>query len=115
MIRYNAAHRGAEREIFPFTDDKTLPVVAYTGVRWGALLRHTPDDPPGFIPPTAPECYRFVLSCPSVTVALMAPRFRNELDENLQILDCWEPLTVAEQAVIVTHGDRVRRHAGEFP
>src|SRR5262249_18503246 len=48
MIRYNAAHRGAERDVFPMTAPRKLPVIAYTALRWGALLRPTPDDPPGF-------------------------------------------------------------------
>src|SRR5690349_6498149 len=39
MIRYNAAHRGAEREVFPTTDALGMPVIAYTALRWGALLR----------------------------------------------------------------------------
>src|SRR5207302_4135447 len=29
MIRYNAAHRGAETEVFPVTDALGLPVVVY--------------------------------------------------------------------------------------
>jgi predicted aldo/keto reductase-like oxidoreductase len=115
MIRYNAAHCGAEREIFPITDRLGMPVVAYTGVRWGALMQPTPDDPPGFVPPSAPDCYRFVLGCPSVAIALMAPHNRAELDENLRILDCWEPLPPHEYAALVAHGDRVHRHAGSFP
>ena len=61
MIRYNAAHRGAEREVFPVTDALGLPVIAYTALRWGGLLRPTPDDPPGFVVPPAPAWYRFVL------------------------------------------------------
>ena len=36
MIRYNAAHRGAEREVFPVTDARGVPVIAYTALRWGA-------------------------------------------------------------------------------
>ena len=61
MIRYNAAHRGAEREVFPVTDALGLPVIAYTALRWGALLRPTPEDPPGFVVPrprrgTASSC-----------------------------------------------------------
>ena len=35
MIRYNAAHRGAEREVFPVTEALGLPVIAYTALRWG--------------------------------------------------------------------------------
>src|SRR5688572_29286374 len=47
MIRFNAAHRGAEAEIFPVTQSLGLPVVTYTSLRWGALLEPTPADPPG--------------------------------------------------------------------
>ena len=61
MVRYNAAHRGAERDVFPMCKLLGLPVVTYTSIRWGALLRPTPADPPDMDLPTAPECYRFVL------------------------------------------------------
>src|SRR5262249_1202053 len=87
MIRYNAAPRGAEQEIFPVTEARGMPVITYTSLRWGALLKTTLDDPTGFVVPPAPEWYRFVLSRPEVTVALMAPRDRAELDENLTVLE----------------------------
>ena len=115
MIRYNAAHRGAESEIFPVADAGRLPLVVYTGVRWGALLKPTPDDPPGFVPPTAAECYRFQLDEPAVSVALMAPDGRAQLEQNLALLDDWRPLSPARKAELRDHGDRVRRHAGQFP
>ncbi len=115
MIRYNAAHRGAEQEIFPVTDSLGIPVVVYTCLRWGALLNPTPDDPPGFVPARAPAWYRFALQSPSVTVALMAPDNRAELDEDLTVLDAAGPLSVEEYAMLAEHGRRVRRHAGTFP
>jgi predicted aldo/keto reductase-like oxidoreductase len=115
MVRYNAAHRGAEADLFPVTDALRLPVVTYTSLRWGALLDPTPDDPPGFVVPRAPDWYRFVLHHPSVTVALMAPANRAELDEDLTVLDPWRPLTPAEYDQLAAHGQRVRRHAGRFP
>jgi aryl-alcohol dehydrogenase-like predicted oxidoreductase len=114
MIRYNAAHRGAEREVFPVTQPLGLPVVAYTAMRWGALLRPTPDDPPGFAVPPAPEWYRFVLQNPAVAVTLAAPKTRAELDEDLRVLDAPGPLGEAEFAALAAHGERVRRHAGAF-
>ncbi|MBI3469598.1 MAG: hypothetical protein HY000_41895, partial [Planctomycetes bacterium] len=80
-----------------------------------ALLGSTPDDPPGFVPPSAPDCYRFVLSCPSVAIAIMSPNDRRELDEDLTILDRWEPPSPTEYATLVAHGNRVHRHAGSFP
>ncbi|WP_406695587.1 aldo/keto reductase [Singulisphaera sp. Ch08] len=115
MVRYNAAHRGAEREIFPTTDHLGLPVIAYTALRWGALLRPTPDDPPGFSVPPAPSWYRFALQSPSVTVALAAPHDRAELEEDLEVLNAPEPLDPFEYSRLAAHGDRVRRHAGRFP
>jgi predicted aldo/keto reductase-like oxidoreductase len=115
MIRYNAAHRGAETDIFPVTTERALPVVVYTCLRWGALLRSTPDDPAGFVVPSAPAWYRFALQHPAVTVALMAPENRAELDEDLQVLRKPQPLSDEEFAQLAAHGQRVRRHAGSFP
>ena len=115
MIRYNAAHRGAEREIFPTTDALGLPVIVYTALRWGGLPRPTPDDPPGFVPPPAPTWYRWALQNPSVAVALMAPNNGDELDANLAILDAPGPLPADEYERLAAHGRRVRRHAGGFP
>ena len=73
MIRYNAAHRGAERDVFPITASLGMPVVAFTALRWGALLLRTPADLPGRPVPSAADWYRFVLQHPAVTVTLAAP------------------------------------------
>jgi predicted aldo/keto reductase-like oxidoreductase len=115
MIRYNAAHRGAETDVFPVTTALQIPVVVYTCLRWGALLRATPEDPPGFAVPRAPAWYRFALQHPAVTVALMAPDNRAELDEDLTMLDAPGPLSAEEFAMLAEHGTRVRRCAGQFP
>jgi predicted aldo/keto reductase-like oxidoreductase len=115
MIRYNAAHRGAENDLFPTTMACGLPVVVYTCLRWGALPRPTPDDPADFVVPAAPAWYRFALQHPAVTVALMAPENRAELDEDLQVLHATEPLSAEEYEQLATHGQRVRQHAGRFP
>ncbi|MBW3600013.1 MAG: aldo/keto reductase [Planctomycetes bacterium] len=115
MVRYNAAHRGAEQDVFPLAQRKGLPVVTFTCTRWGALLKNTPDDPPGFVAPSAPECYRFVLAHPGVSVALMAPDGAEELEENLAFLDDWRALAAERYKELKAHGDRVRRWAGSFP
>jgi len=81
MIRYNAAHRGAEREVFPLLE--ALPggrpgVIAYTATRWRMLLQPLPDH--GF--PRAmsgPECYRFVLGHPAVDTVWCAAGDEDEL------------------------------------
>jgi predicted aldo/keto reductase-like oxidoreductase len=115
MIRYNAAHRGAEKEVFPVADGHGLPVIAYTALRWGGLLRPTPDDPPGFAVPPAPAWYRFVLQSPSVAVCLAAPHDRAELEHDLEVLTATGPLPADEYTRLAEHGERVRRHAGRFP
>jgi aryl-alcohol dehydrogenase-like predicted oxidoreductase len=115
MIRYNAAHRGAETEIFPTTQELHVPVIAYTSLRWGALLRPTPDDPPGFVPPAAPAWYRFVLQNPAATIALANPENRDELQQDLEVLAASAPLDAEEFDRLAEHGRRVRRHAGSFP
>jgi aryl-alcohol dehydrogenase-like predicted oxidoreductase len=114
MIRYNAAHRGAERDVFPVTQPLALPVIAYTALRWGALPRPTPDDPSEFSFARPPAWYRFVLQQPAVAVTLAAPQSRAELDEDLRVLTAEGPLSNEEYAALAEHGERVRRHAGGF-
>lgn len=85
MIRYNAAHPGAERDVFPRLAARRPAVVAYTATAWRKLLKR----PSGYDGPvmSAGDCYRFCLSSPHVDVTLTAPRTRAELDENLAALD----------------------------
>ena len=114
MIRYNAAHRGAERDVFPIARERSIPVVTFTGLRWKALLDPTSDAPQGFRAPGPVECYRFCLAEPRVAVALTAPGNRDELEENLKLLDDWHAPPPGEHEAMRLHGDRVRRHAGTF-
>jgi len=81
MIRYNAAHPGAETDIFPRLARRKPAVVAYTATAWRRLLR----APRGWIGPaaTAGDCYRFCLSCPSVDVVLCSPASATQLREDL--------------------------------
>lgn len=115
MIRYNAAHRGAESEIFSTTDARGIPVIAYTALRWRALMRATPDDPPGFRVPGAASWYRFALQHDSVSVVLAAPHDRAQLVADLAVLEVTGPLEPTEYQLLAEHGARVRRHAGRFP
>ena len=59
MLRYNAVHRGAERDVFPHLPAERPPgLIAYTATRWGHLLDPR-KMPPGESPPPARDCYRF--------------------------------------------------------
>ena len=73
MVRYNAAHRGAEQEIFPLLEKHDPAIVSYTATRWRRLLRRPKGWPEQRGVPTAAMCYRFVLSNPHVDVVLTAP------------------------------------------
>ncbi len=114
MVRYNAAHRGAERDVFPVAAGAGIPVVTFTSLRWKALLQPTPADPPGFTPPSAADCYRFCLANPAVSVALAAPGNRAEIDSTLSLLDDWREPSNEETESMRRHGDRVHKHASTF-
>ncbi len=106
MIRYNAAHRGAEEDIFPFLDKHDPGVISYTATRWSYLIRksrHWPKDKPI---PTPGMCYRFVLSNPHIDVCLTAPRNLRQLEENIAALRDG-PLSADEMRFMRQFGDVV--------
>ena len=84
MLRYNAAHRGAEQDIFPYLGVHNPGVISYTATRWTYLLRRPRNMPEDTRVPTAGECYRFVLSDPCVHAVLTAPRNERQLRENIE-------------------------------
>lgn len=83
MIRYNAAHRGAETDIFPHLTAHNPGVVSYTSTRWTRLLSRPKGWPADQPVPTAGMAYRFVLNNPVVGVVLTAPRSLAECNENI--------------------------------
>jgi aryl-alcohol dehydrogenase-like predicted oxidoreductase len=105
QIRYSAAHRGAEEEVFRDLPTKKPGITTYTATRWGKLLKEK-KMPPGEKPLTAAECYRFVLSHPAVDVCLAGPRTEKEMDEGLRALDDG-PLSEEEMLRIRRIGDHV--------
>lgn len=106
MVRYNAAHPGAEREVFPLLGPREPGVLSFTATRWGSLLdpRLVPDGEPV---PTGSDCYRFVLSNPHVHATLCGPRDGRELDEALRALDRG-PMDADELAWMRRVGAKVR-------
>ncbi|MBZ5516605.1 MAG: aldo/keto reductase [Acidobacteriia bacterium] len=83
MMRYNAAHRGAEQDIFPHLAEHNPAIIGYTATRWTYLLRRPRGWPKDGRVPTAGECYRFVLSNPHVHVCLTAPNNEKQFAEDL--------------------------------
>jgi predicted aldo/keto reductase-like oxidoreductase len=86
-IRYNAAHRGAERDTFPYIRRENGPgVVSFTATRWGQLL-NPKKMPSGEEPATATDCYRFVLTHPTVDVCMVGARNIEQMRKNLKTLE----------------------------
>jgi len=109
MIRYNAAHRGAETDIFDELGDDRPGILSYTATRWGMLLQPVPKA--GFEKGmTGAECYRFVLGHPAVDLALCAARSGEELAEDVAgVLE--GPLDAARLEEVRRFGDAVHANA----
>lgn len=105
-VRYNAANRGAEEEVFPYLSKDNKPgIVSFTNTRWGQLLD------PGKVParekiPSAADCYRFVLSHPCVDICMTGTRNAEQLKENLSMLESG-PMSEEEMNWMRRVGDHV--------
>jgi aryl-alcohol dehydrogenase-like predicted oxidoreductase len=112
MIRYNAAHPGAERDIFLHLEKRRPAIVAYTATRWRGLLKR----PKGWNGPvmTAGDCYRFCLTNPHVDLVLTGPKHRRELQENLLDLREKGPLSEEENRWIRDFGQVVHEASSRF-
>jgi aryl-alcohol dehydrogenase-like predicted oxidoreductase len=89
QIRYNAAHPGAEQDVFPHLARRRPAIVAYTATSWRKLMRR-PRGWTGDVM-SAGDCYRWVLASPHVDVVLSGPRTTAELRENLAAVDRGPP------------------------
>jgi aryl-alcohol dehydrogenase-like predicted oxidoreductase len=107
MFRYNAAHRGAELEVFPFLPADRPGVTCYTATRWGQLL-DPKRMPASERPLTAADCYRFVLSNPLVDLCMTGPANAEQMDEALRALELG-PMSSEEMERARRIGDYVRK------
>jgi len=105
QVRYNAAHRGAEQEVFVDMPPNPPGITTYTATRWGKLLNAN-KMPKGEPPLTAAECYRFVLSTPNVDVCLTGPRTEQEMLGGMIALE-QGPLSEEEMLRVRKIGDHV--------
>jgi len=95
-FRYNAAHPGAENDIFPHLPDSNPPgMVAFTATSWGQLLGKSSVQgiltgmrrlPKSERAPTAADCYRYVLTRPEVDVCMTGPANAAQMQEALEAL-----------------------------
>jgi aryl-alcohol dehydrogenase-like predicted oxidoreductase len=114
-FRYNAAHPGAEMDIFPRLPSNRAGTVAYTATSWGQLLSKS-KVPAGERVPSASDCYRFVLSRPEVDVCMTGPANAAQMDDALKTLRLG-PLNEEEMAWMrrvgsAVYGKPKTAHAG---
>ena len=112
MVRYNAAHTGAEQDIFPRLAKRKPAIIAYTATRWQGLLKR----PKGWSGPvmTACDCYRFCLSNSHVDLVLTGPKNRRQLQENLSNVREKGPLSEEENGWIREYGQIVYKDSSRF-
>lgn len=84
-VRYNAVHRGAEREVFSQLPANPPGLVSFTATSWRQLLGHQ-RIPPGEKIPTAADCYRFVLTEPAVNICMTGPADAAQFQQALEAL-----------------------------
>lgn len=109
MVRYNAAHPGAETDLFPSFAKRRPITVAYTATSWRKLI--TPPEGWDDRAMTPGECYRFCLTSPHVDVVLSAADNRRQLEENLDAMGKG-PLIPEEDEWIRRFGDHVHGITG---
>jgi aryl-alcohol dehydrogenase-like predicted oxidoreductase len=113
MLRYNAAHRGAEQDVFPYLGKHNPGVISYTATRWTELMRRPRNWPKDGKVPDAGMAYRFVLTDPHVHVCLTAPRNEKELRDNIAAVQKG-PLNEDELSFMRTFGDAVHSNRKWF-
>jgi aryl-alcohol dehydrogenase-like predicted oxidoreductase len=103
-LRYNAAHPGAEQDIFPHLPNAHRPgLVAFTATSWGqltgkpAFVRRGRSIPSNERVPTGTDCYRFVLTRPELDVCMTGPANAAQMDQALEALRLG-PMTADELA-----------------
>ncbi|MCP4625304.1 MAG: aldo/keto reductase [bacterium] len=113
-VRYNAAHRGAEEEIFPHLQggNDRPGIVSYTATRWGQLL-NPKNMPAGDCVPAPGDCYRFAMSNSAVDVCMCGPRNIDEMRAALSALELG-PLVEEDMERLKRIGDHVRSTTRKF-
>jgi len=87
MIRYNIAHRGAEKEVFPFLQEKDRPgVIGFKTLKNGSLMRQAARMK-GAPTLASTDLYRFVLSTPGFDMCLAGPKTIAHLEGVLKAVE----------------------------
>jgi len=108
-VRYNAVHKGAERDVFPILQPHGARpgIVAFTATSWRQLMNPR-KVPKGERVPTAADCYRFVLSNPNVDVCMTGPANEAQAAEALKATELG-PMNEEELAWMRRVGDYIHK------
>lgn len=107
-VRYNAANRGAETDVFPYLKKNESPgIVTFTATKWGQLVDQK-KMPPGVTAPSAVDCYRFALTNAAVHVCMVGARNTEMMRENLNTLE-QVPMNEEELSRMRQIGDYLKR------
>lgn len=105
-VRYNAVHQGAEKDVFPLLPENDGPgIVIFTATCHTKLLRRN-YVPKNEKTPKAVDCYRFVLSHPSVHVCVSGAQNLKQTRQALKVLELG-PMTEEELAWMRRVGDYI--------
>jgi aryl-alcohol dehydrogenase-like predicted oxidoreductase len=106
MLRYNAAHPGADEDVFPHLPDPGPGIVTYTSTSWGQLLDRKLVPADERLPRPA-DCYRFALSNPNIGACWAGAKDAAQIDDALKALE-EGPMSEEELAWMRRVGDRAR-------
>jgi HEAT repeat protein len=111
MSRFNAAHTGAERALWPAVARSGAAAIAFTALCYARLL--VPVRGSDTTPPSAADCYRFALSNPAVGLVLAAPSLPSDARAALEAME--RPTLDADtERAVRAHGAAVYRVDTEF-
>lgn len=99
-IRYNFAHPGADRDLFPYLTDPRPGIVAFRTTDRGKLARIKRPD--GSMVGTL-DSYRFAMSNPNIDVVTTDPGTLAHIQENLKLLEM-DPMTMEEREEMINIG-----------
>lgn len=106
MIRHNAAHTGAEREVLPHVDPARCGITTFTNLCYGRMISELPAWTRGTPKPV--DAYRYTLSQPGVTSCWSAPSTLEQLEHNLTALELG-PMSTGELEELRSYGRALYR------
>ncbi|VAX23318.1 hypothetical protein MNBD_NITROSPINAE02-992 [hydrothermal vent metagenome] len=109
-VRYNAKHRGAEKDVFPLMppkgDERRPGMVAFTVTSWAQLIKASSAKLGGLPTPTAGDCYRFAMSNPDIDICITGPANDEQMRHALDAVDKG-PMSEEELTWMRDVGDRL--------